>query len=167
MAVALVPENLGPMLGAALAAVLRLHRRRRTKQRPKRQHANMRASSVVLDTADREVADQHRCVGDGGKSASIAPVPVTSRGGLMSRRDAFEPCRQRSLENARRLGGSARLSASSQSERFWRDPSGQRSWTAVRAFSGVASAARRDLMPVPTPNFRYVVVSIRRAIDSL
>jgi hypothetical protein len=61
---------------------------------------------------------------------------------------AMPTAKSRKREAAR---GISEVERSSRRERFWRDPSGQRPGTAVRAFSGVATAARRDMMPVPTP----------------
>jgi len=62
----------------------------------------------------------------------------------MSRSDAFEVCRHRRRENARRFRVSARLRAVRETN-VRPDPSGQRSLTTVRAFSGMPSAALRGM----------------------
>jgi hypothetical protein len=58
----------------------------------------------------------------------------------LSRSEAFEACRHWSPESVRRLRASARLSGRGSA----RDPSGQRSWVAVRTLSGVPRASRSE-----------------------
>lgn len=82
------------------------------------------------------------------------PLPLRERGhGPRERmRSAPRGRRVRTMPTAKSkkreaARGISEVERRSRSERSWRDPSGQRSEAAVRAVSGVATAARRDMSP--------------------